>query len=423
MELAVAIILSLAFSALFSGMEIAYVSSNKLKIELDKNKGKLAGRIMSDFVRKPSSMIGALLIGNNIALVIYGLAMATLLEPVILDMLPEHLERYSLILLIQTLISTLLILFVAEFLPKTLFRINPNAILNFFAVPLRVIYWILYPFVFVTRTVAELILKKLFRVRFTKEEYVFSAVDLQEYVKEFVPDKKEQEEIQQELQIFQNAIDFRSVKLREILIPRPEISAVEVGDPIGDLIQLFIQTKHSKILVYKENIDHIIGYVHSSDLFRDPKTVQSIIRSVPIVPETMLANNVLKRFIQEHKNIAVVVDEFGGTSGIVTMEDIIEEIFGEIEDEYDEEELVEKKTGADSFVFSARLEIDYINEKYGLNLPESEDYETLGGLIIHVHESIPGRKDVITMDPYVFTVREASENRIDLVEVRIIGDG
>lgn len=423
MELAVAIILSLAFSALFSGMEIAYVSSNKLKIELDKNKGKLAGRIMSDFVRKPSSMIGALLIGNNIALVIYGLAMATLLEPVILDMLPEHLERYSLILLIQTLISTLLILFVAEFLPKTLFRINPNAILNFFAVPLRVIYWILYPFVFVTRTVAEMILKKLFRVRFTKEEYVFSAVDLQEYVKEFVPDKKEQEEIQQELQIFQNAIDFRSVKLREILIPRPEISAVEVGDPIGDLIQLFIQTKHSKILVYKENIDHIIGYVHSSDLFRDPKTVQSIIRSVPIVPETMLANNVLKRFIQEHKNIAVVVDEFGGTSGIVTMEDIIEEIFGEIEDEYDEEELVEKKTGADSFVFSARLEIDYINEKYGLNLPESEDYETLGGLIIHVHESIPGRKDVITMDPYVFTVREASENRIDLVEVRIIGDG
>lgn len=416
------IVISIIFSAFFSGMEIAYISSNKLKIELDKNKGLFSAKILARFIKKPSAIIGVLLIGNNIALVIYGIAIAARLEPLILGMLPDNLHSYYLILFIQTVVSTLLILFVAEFFPKVLFRINPNSVLDFFALPLSFFYWLLYPVVFLIIGLSEQILKGLFRLKFTNAEYTFSVIDLHEYVKELTPDRNDQLDMHQELQILQNAIDFRSVKLRECLIPRTEVVAVEVKDSIDDLMKLFIETKHSKILVYEDSIDHITGYIHSSDLFKNPSGLQAIIRPVPIVPETMLANNVLKKFIEEHKNIAVVVDEFGGTSGIVTMEDILEEIFGEIEDEYDDEDLMEKRISDTEYLFSARLEIDYLNEKYSLDLPESEDYETLGGLIINIHESIPARNDIITVEPFIFTITEAIENRIELVNLKISKD-
>ncbi|MBN3035794.1 MAG: HlyC/CorC family transporter [Bacteroidales bacterium] len=412
------ILVALVFSAFFSGMEIAFISSNKLRIELDRNRGLLSARILSSFVKKPSRILGTFLLGNNIALVVYGIAMASVLEPFIIKWLPDHLISESVILLVQTVISTLFILFFAEFLPKVLFRINSNAILNFFAVPVQVIYILLYPVVLTVIGLSELILRKLFRMKFTAQDYAFSPVDLDHFLKEFSPDQEEKGDLNQELQIFQNAIEFRKVRLRECLVPRTEMVAIDKDASIRELRDKFIESGHSKILVYHENTDHIIGYTHSYDLFTNPETITSIIRHIPIVPETMLANTVLKMLLKEQKSVAVVVDEFGGTSGLVTMEDLIEEIFGEIEDEYDTEELVERKISEREFLFSARLEIDYLNEKYHLGLPESDEYETLGGLIIHIQQSIPRKGDRIIMPPVTFIIEEAGDTRIE--EVRLI---
>ncbi|MBN2175394.1 MAG: HlyC/CorC family transporter [Bacteroidales bacterium] len=410
------VIATLLFSAFFSGMEIAFISSNKLKIELDKNKGLFAAKLLAEFVRYPSRILGALLLGNNIALVIYGISMADILEPVIIRLLTPAFATESLILVIQTIISTLIILFTAEFIPKILFRINPNLILNLFVVPVKLFYWLFYPFIYFTIAISEFILKKLFRLQISRSSYTFSPIDLDHYLKEFTSDlKKDEGDVKQEIQMLQNAIDFRKVKLRECMVPRTEITALDEEDALEELKNVFITSGHSKILIYKESVDDIVGFVHSSDIFRNPKNIKSIIRTIPIVPETMLANNVLSMFIREHKSIAVVVDEFGGTSGVVTMEDIIEEIFGEIEDEYDLDEQTEHKIRENEYLFSARLEIDYINEKYNLNLPESDEYETLGGLIIKIHQSIPQVNDVIFNNPFRFIIKEASETRIEQV--------
>ncbi|MEA3477457.1 MAG: hemolysin family protein [Bacteroidota bacterium] len=407
------IIITLVLSAFFSGMEIAFVSSNNLKIEIDKSKGLMSARIIAFFNINPPRFIGALLLGNNIALVVYGIAMAKMLEPFLLEFLPGG----WIILLVQTIIATLLILLVAEFLPKILFRIKPNYILNLFAIPVFVFYILFYPVIIFFIGLGEIILRMFFRIKAGGNKYVFSTVDLDNYVREFAPEHARENEVQQEIQMFQNAIDFRNIKLRECMVPRTEIVAKEENYSILELGKIFIDSGFSKILIYRDSIDNIIGYIHTSDLFKNPASIKSIMRSTIFVPETMLANNVLSMFIREHKSVAVVVDEFGGTSGLVTMEDIIEEIFGEIEDEFDEEGLVERQADDGGFVFSGRLEIDYLNEKYSLNLPESEDYETLAGLIIRYHESIPELREQIPISGFIFTILQASETRIDLVHL------
>ncbi len=411
------VLITLVFSALFSGLEIAFVSSNKLQIELDKNKGLFSAKLLSSFVNNPSGILGALLLGNNISLVIYGIAMADILEPVIENILTPQYSSEFLILLIQTILSTLLILIAAEFIPKALFRINPNAVLGRFAIPIKVFYWLLYPFIFLLVSFAEFILKNIFRLQFSTTSDAFSPVDFDNYLNEITEISNEESEVRQEIQMLQNAIEFKNIKLRECMIPRTEITALDENTAIDEIKKSFIESGHSKILIYRENIDNVIGFVHSSDMFKKPGSVKEIIHEIPIVPETMLANNVLTMFIKEHKSIAVVVDEFGGTSGVVTLEDVIEEIFGEIEDEYDNEELVEKVINKNEYLFSARLEIDYLNEKYGLNLPESDNYETLGGLIIDLHESIPQVNDEIRHEQFRFIITQASESRIDQVKL------
>jgi len=336
------IVSTLLLSAFFSGMEIAFITANKLKIELDKSKGLISARILSAFNKKPSRFIGAILLGNNIALVIYGIAMAQMLEPVISATLPKGFHNEFILILTQTIISTFLILFVAEFIPKVLFQIRPNAIIGFFAVPVYLFYYLFYPIIYLFIGLSEFLLKKIFRVPLSNYSFSFNLVDLEYYLKEFSVETDEEVDLQQEIQMFQNVIEFRDVKLRECMIPRTEIAAVEINDSIKKVKQKFIDTGFSRVPIYEDTIDNIIGYAHAFDLFRNPKEIKSISKPLTFLPETMLANNVLNSFIQDGASLAVVVDEFGGTSGMVTIEDIIEEIVGEIEDEYDMEDLVEK---------------------------------------------------------------------------------
>ncbi len=418
------IISTLLLSGFFSGMEIAFVSSSRLKQEIDIKRRLLPARILSIFYKNPSRFIGALLLGNNISLVIYGIAMAQLLQPLIISTIPPVIETEFVILLLQTIISTIIILITAEFLPKILFRINPNAILQFFAIPVWLFYYLFYPLIFLYIGTAELLLKYVFRLKLSNEPYSFSSVDLDEYVNNFKPVSKsgteEIEEVSHNIQMIQNAIDFKNVKLRECMVPRTEIKAVELYDKIEKLNVLLTKTGHSKILVYDESIDNIVGYVHARDLFTNPTSIKSVLRPIEMFPETMAANELLSGLIKSKKSIAVVLDEFGGTSGIITIEDVIEEIFGEIEDEFDIDDNREKKISETEFVFSSRLEIDYLNEKYDFELPVSEEYETLGGLIISYHESIPAIKEQITFENYKFTVLKASENRIEEVKFEIL---
>ncbi len=418
------IISTLLLSGFFSGMEIAFVSSSRLKQEIDIKRRLLPARILSIFYKNPSRFIGALLLGNNISLVIYGIAMAQLLQPLIISTIPSVIETEFVILLLQTIISTIIILITAEFLPKILFRINPNAILQFFAIPVWLFYYLFYPLIFLYIGTAELLLKYVFRLKLSNEPYSFSSVDLDEYVNNFKPVSKsgteEIEEVSHNIQMIQNAIDFKNVKLRECMVPRTEIKAVELYDKIEKLNVLLTKTGHSKILVYDESIDNIVGYVHARDLFTNPTSIKSVLRPIEMFPETMAANELLSGLIKSKKSIAVVLDEFGGTSGIITIEDVIEEIFGEIEDEFDIDDNREKKISETEFVFSSRLEIDYLNEKYDFELPVSEEYETLGGLIISYHESIPAIKEQITFENYKFTVLKASENRIEEVKFEIL---
>lgn len=414
------VVITLLLSGFFSGIEIAFISSNRLKIELDKSRGTFTGKLISFFIKNPSRFIGALLLGNNIALVIYGIAMTKILEPWLFEILPLDLQGDILILLTQTLIATVIILFTAEFIPKIVFRIQPNAILRFFAIPIAVFYIILFIFVWIYLGISKFILKYILRVKFKSEKYSFSFSDLHDYFTEFTGNgDTDHVEIQQEIQIFQNAIDFRNVKLRECMIPRTDIIALEDTDSIEDIRKLFVKTGHSKILIYTESIDNVIGYVHSYDLFHKPESIKEVLRPIIIVPETMLANKVLSMLIKEHKSVAVVVDEFGGTSGMITMEDIIEEIFGEIEDEHDVEDAIEKQISDNEFQFSGRMEIDYLNDKYEFNIQESEEYETLAGFILYHHESIPEIDEEIKIDKFTFIIQQAVENRIESVYMSI----
>jgi len=414
------IIITLIFSAFFSGTEIAFVSSSRLKQELDMKRNIFSARILSDFYKNPSRFIGALLLGNNIALVVYGMETAKWLEPVLLEKLPASLNSEWIILLSQTVISTLIILVIAEFLPKILFRINPNAILKTLSVPVWIIYYFLYPLIVIYIGIAEFILRKIFRVKIEPDSYTFSAVDLDEYVKDYKPDAEEKpESVNLELQMFQNAMEFKHVKLRDCMVPRTDIDALEKNENINVLIKMFIETGHSKIMIYSGTIDNLQGYVHAYDMFKNPGKITDVLRKVNVYPETMAASDLLGEFIKNHKSVAVVVDEFGGTSGIVTMEDIIEEIFGEIEDEYDKEEELEKQLSENEYLFSARLEIDYLNEKYKLDIPVSEEYETLAGFIIHYYKSIPAPGDEIETDLFKFKILKASGNRLEEVKMTV----
>lgn len=410
---------TLAASAFFSGMEIAFVSSNKLRIELEKGKGLLSARLVSGFVRHPSRFIGAMLVGNNISLVIYGIAAAAVLEPSIKILLPSHLVSESLVLVIQTIVSTLFILITAEFLPKILFRLNPNGLLNVFAVPVYVIYMVLYPFMYFFLGLSELILRFIFGVKTGRVRYEFSSVDFDEYIRDFYNPAAAQIDESTEIQMIQNVRDFHSTKVRECMVPRNEIIAAEDSTSIAEIHQLFIETSHSKIPVYKQSIDNLTGYVHLYDLFGKPATIKSVVRPVMIVPETIAASKALNMMLNQRKSIAVVVDEFGGTAGMVTIEDLIEEIFGEIQDEFDVDELMVKKNNDFEFVLAGRLEIDYLNQEFMLNLPQSDEYETLAGLILNYHQSIPQIREEIVIDRFTFTILEATGSRIDKVLLKI----
>lgn len=409
------IIFSLLLSGFFSGMEIAFVSSSRLMQELDLKRKIIPARVLSAFYNHPSRFIGALLLGNNIALVIYGIAIAKILEPIIIDLL--HVSEY-IVLLIQTIVSTLLILIVAEFIPKVLFRISPNAILKAFALPVWIFYYAFYPVILIYLGISEVILRSIFRVKLAKDSYKFSAVDLEEMVKDSLSDESSND-VNQEIQMIQNAIEFKHVKLRECMIPRTEIVALEINKEVDEFRKLLVETGHSKIFIYKDSIDHIIGYVHVFDLFGNPEKVEDVIREINPYPETTQANELLKYFIENHKSVAIVLDEFGGTSGIVTMEDIIEEIFGEIEDEHDKDEDIERKLNDNTYIFSARLEIDYLNEKYKFNIPVLDDYETLAGFVIHNYNSIPVKNQKIEVGQYLFTVINSSGNRIEELKMEI----
>jgi len=412
------ILAMLALSAFFSGMEIAFVAANKLRMELDRSKNTVTSRVISIFTRHPGHYISTMLVGNNIALVVYGIMMAKILEPSIALWVDSELV----IMTIQTLFSTLLILFTAEFLPKTLFRLNPNFSLNLFAIPVMVFYVIFYPITVVTMMFSKNIISRFLKTDITAEQesQAFGKVDLDHLVQEGQDGQSSLEDEKHNMKLFRNALDFSNVKLRECFVPRTEIEAMEIGGEIDELTQRFIETGYSRILIYKESIDNIIGYVHSSVLFRNPQSIKAALSRIIIVPETMAAHKLLNLFTREQKSVAVVVDEFGGTSGIVTIEDIMEEIFGEIEDEHDNIDLIEEQVSETEYIFSGRIEIDYINEKYKLGLPESEDFETLNGFIIFNHESIPNINEIIRIDGFKIKIIEVSNTRIDKVQLTLL---
>jgi CBS domain containing-hemolysin-like protein len=410
---ATGIILSLLFSAFFSGTEIAFISSNRLKIELDRTKGSLSGRILGFFYKKEGDFIAMLLLGNNIALVFFGLFSAVVLDPYI-----EHwgIEDEALTLLLQTLISTIVVLIVAEFLPKALFQLNPNVLIKYTAFPMIIIYGILYvPTVGIVAISNGFL--RLLRVENGNQKKVFSKVDLEHYVQDMNRRINDEQELGNEIQILQNALDFDSLKARDCMVPRIDLEAVELDDPLDKLKERFIETGYSKILVYKDNIDNIIGYVHSFEMFKNPASIKQILLPIAFVPEASSGMQLLKLFTENSGNIAVVVDEYGGTAGVVTIEDVIEEIFGEIEDEHDDEGLLEEELGEGDYLFSARLEIDYLNETYDLNLEESEEYETLGGLVIHYLEEIPKSGATMEINDISLTVESVSQNRIETIRV------
>jgi len=418
------IVFSLILSAFFSGMEIAYVSSNKIHIEIEKKQGGLLSKLLTKITAKPSKFIATMLIGNNIALVIYGFYMGDMLVEWFASYLPSSstLINYlfeELSLLTQTVISTLVILVTAEFLPKVFFQIYANTLLKLFAVP-AYLFYVLFSFVsdFVI-WISDVILKYVFKTEGDEVQLAFTKVELGNYISEQMESVEAHDTIDSEIQIFQNALEFSEVKSREVMVPRTELTAIEIHDSINHLNELFTQTGHSKILVYKTTIDDILGYVHSFDLFKDPKNIKSMLRPVEYVPETMFAKDVLNVLIKKRKSLAVVLDEYGGTSGIMTVEDVIEELVGEIEDEHDTVELIEEKTNENTYIFSARIEVDYINETYKLQLPDSENYETLGGFIVNHTEEIPEKNQEIRIEQFHFTIKEVSNTKIELVQLKI----
>ena len=417
MGIFIQILITMAFSAFFSGMEIAFVSSNKLRFEMDKNEQSITSRILTIFYRNPNNFISTMLVGNNIALVIYGILMAELIEQ---QLLADYIDNEFLLVLIQTIISTLIILVTGEFVPKTLFKINPNFTLNLCAIPAYICYIILYPISKFASGLSSMLLF-LTGTKINKEasDKAFTKVDLDHFIQSSIQDSDDEEKINTEVKIFQNALDFSSIKVRDCMIPRTEIIAIEDDASVEELMSLFVEKGISKILVYQDNIDNIIGYIHSSDMFNEPEDWKSCIRQLPFIPETMNANKLMKLFMQQKKSLAVVVDEFGGTSGIVALEDLVEQIFGEIEDEHDTTSYVAKAVGNNEYVLSGRLDIEKANELFSLNLPESDEYQTIGGLILHEYQSFPKAHEIITLGKFHFRIIKVTATKIELVKLKV----
>jgi len=418
MNIILIILLAIILSAFFSGMEIAFVASNRLRIELDRKQGVFGSRIVKVFADNPGQYIATMLIGNNFSLVIYGLVFSKILGSILTPILGSDI----LVLLINTALSTAIILLVAEFLPKTIFIISPNFFLKFLSIPTLFFYFLFYPISKFTLAVSNLFIRVFFRINpgeKKQENLVFSKVDLDHFVNLSKQSKEESEPDHHDIRIFQNALDFSNVKLRECMVPRTEIEAVSSGSTVEQLKDKFIETRLSRILIFEETIDNIIGYFELKDIFKNPTEIRSMTRKIAIVPETMPANKLLKLFVEEKKNIALVVDEFGGTSGMVTIEDVLEEIVGDIEDEHDTTDLIEKIIGINEYILSGRFEIDYLNEKYHLNLPAEDDYETLAGMILFYHGSIPGNNDIIRIRNFVIKVLKASSTRLELVNLKV----
>ncbi|MGB3774096.1 MAG: hemolysin family protein [Leeuwenhoekiella sp.] len=420
----IVIVVSLLLSAFFSGMEIAYVSSNKIHIEIEKKQNDLIAKILTRLTQKPSKFIATMLVGNNLALVVYAYFMGALLQNWLTgfdfgyEWINDFLIRFSLIT--QTIISTLIVLLTAEFLPKVFFQIYANSLLKIFAVPAYIFYLMFYFISSFVIWISDMVLKRFFKTEGDEVQLAFTKVELGNYISEQMESIETSEDLDSEIQIFQNALEFSEVKSREVMIPRTEITAVEKDTPLSELNLLFTETGLSKILVYSESIDDIIGYVHSFELFKKPAHIKEVLMQVIFIPETMLVKDVLNILIKKRKSIAVVIDEYGGTSGMMTVEDIVEELFGEIEDEHDSVLLIEEKIDETTFRFSARLEVDYINEAYKLNLPESENYETLGGLIVNHEEGIPDENELLEIEGYQFHIIQTSSTKIELVQIKII---
>ena len=417
MSIIIYLLITMAFSAFFSGMEIAFVSVDKLRFEMDR-KGGVSSRILSLFFRNPNDFISTMLVGNNIALVIYGILMAQIIGD---NLLAGWITNHFVMVLVQTVISTLIILVTGEFLPKTLFKINPNLALNVCAVPLFICYVVLYPISKFSSGVSYLFLR-LFGMKVNKEASAkaFGKVDLDYFVQSSIDHAESEATLDTEVKIFQNALDFSAVKIRDCIVPRTEVVAVALDTSLEELKGRFVESGISKIIVYDGNIDNVVGYIHSSEMFRSPKDWRDHVKEVPIVPETMAAHKLMKLFMQQKKTIAVVVDEFGGTSGIVSLEDLVEEIFGDIEDEHDNTSYICKQIGEHEYVLSARLEIEKVNETFNLELPESDDYLTVGGLILNQYQSFPKLHELVSVGKYQFKIIKVTATKIELVRLKVM---
>lgn len=415
-QIIIYLLIAMALSAFFSGMEIAFVSVDKLRFEMDKKPGIISS-ILSYFFHHSNNFISTMLVGNNIVLVVYGMLMAQIIETQWLAGIPMN--QFAL-LLIETVISTLIILVVGEFLPKTLFKINPNLMMKIFAIPLYLFYIILYPISKFSSGLSYIFLR-LFGMDVNKDvsDKAFGRVDLDYFVTSSIENAENEDELDTEVKIFHNAMDFSSVKIRDCIVPRTEIVAVDVSDPMSKLMNEFIESGISKVIVYDGNIDNIVGYIHSSEMFRNPTDWHKSIKKIPIVPETMSAHKLMSIFMQEKKSIAVVVDEFGGTSGIVSLEDLVEEIFGDIEDEHDNTSYICKQVGENEYLLSGRMEIEKVNETLDLDLPESDDYLTVAGLILDVYQSFPKLHDIVTVGKYEFKMIKITATKIEIVRLKV----
>ena len=401
----------------FAGTEIAFISVSKLNIELRKKQGTLSGKILSRFMEKPSEFIGSSLVGVNILLVIYGLLMTDLTDP-ILDKLPAPFNSEYSHLIFDTLIATSIILFFAEFLPKAIFRVKAEQLLSWLSVPIQLLYYFLYPIARIFVSISEFILKYLFSVRIKENKQIFNRVDLEHFVKQTIHGH-ESDSGELNTELFENALYLVNVKIRKCMVPRNEVECIDISTNIMDVRKKFIDTQLSKIIVYKDHIDNIVGYIHHLDLNRRPTKISEILHTISAVPETMSAVDLMNRFTKDRKSIAWVIDEFGGTAGIVTMEDVLEEIFGDINDEFDTQDLVEKQIAENEFIFSGRMELDYLNEKYDFDFP-TDDYETLSGYIIANHETIPKHKERIVIEDFEFDILLVSDTRIETVKMKIL---
>lgn len=412
----VGIFITLLLSAFFSGMEIAFVSSNRMLAEMDKGTSRLTRRLQTFFYKNPNDFVSTMLVGNNIVLVVYGIFVARLLDNTIFKGLDPAISVTA-----DTILSTLVVLFTGEFLPKTLFKSNPNKFFSFFVFPAYLFYLLLWP---VSRfsTLLSKILLKISGVRVDKDndDGEFSKIDLDYLVQSSIDNATDNSQIDDEVRIFQNALEFSDTKVRDCMVPRTEICAVEKSSSLSDLKNIFIESGKSKILVYDNDIDHIIGYIHSLELFRNPNDWHNHIRTMPFVPETMSARKMMQTFLQQKKSLGVVIDEFGGTSGIISLEDIVEEIFGDIEDEHDNSNYIAQKNPDGSYLLSARLEIDKVNDLFALDIPESEDYMTIGGFILHEYENFPKLNEVVRIGRFEFKIIKNTMTKIELVRLKVI---